>query len=306
MRVLIAGSHGLIGTALCERLHLEGHEVVRLVRTRPDDGAGTGLVRWDPQRGHLDEDALEGAGPYDGVVNLAGAGIGNRRWSEARRTELSASRIESTRLLAEWAAGAPSAPVMINASAVGYYGDRGDEILTEVSTPGDGFLAELCVEWEAATAAARSAGLRVVLLRSGVVLSPRGGLLGRLLLPFRLGLGARLGGGRQWLTWISLDDEVEVLLRALTDEDLLGPVNASAPEPVTNGEFTSTLARVLHRPAFLVIPVPIVSGALGKEMAAEFVFASQRAQPARLEAAGHHFAHRRLDDALEALLTPPG
>ena len=302
MRVLLSGAHGLVGGALSRRLLDDGHSVVPLVRgTGPSAGAGVG---WDPAQGTLDQGALTAQGPYDAVVHLAGAGIGDRRWSAAYKQLILDSRVRATSLLAGAVTDLrPVPPVFVSASAVGYYGDRGDERLDEQSAPGTGFLADVCRAWEGATSPAVGV-TRVVRVRSGIVLAPRGGALGRQLPLFRLGLGARLGRGEQFVSWISLVDEVKAILRAVEDERLEGALNACAPDPVTNAEFTRALGRALRRPAALVVPRRLVEVVLGREMAGELLFASQRVQPARLVAVGHAFAHPDLDGALAALLEP--
>ena len=298
MRVVVSGSSGLIGRALVEALRDRGDEVTPLVRRSPAAGEAT----WDPPTGSIDAGALDGA---DALVHLAGAGIGDRRWTPERRREILASRVESTSLLSRTLAGLAHPPaVLVSASAVGYYGDRGAEELTEDSTAGTGFLADVCRAWEDATAPAADAGLRVVRLRSGVVLSPRGGALARQLPLFRLGVGGRLGTGRQWLSWISLPDEVGAVLHTLAEPSLRGPVNATAPGPVTNRDFTAALGRALHRPTVMAVPGVALRIALGPALAAEMVLAGQRVLPARLTASGFRFAHARLDEALAALLAP--
>jgi len=301
VRVVVTGSSGLIGGALVRALRARGAEVTTLVRRPP---AGPGEVRWDPAAGSLDGAVLDGA---VAVVHLAGAGIGDRRWSTARRHELVTSRVASTSLLARTLAELERPPeVMVSASAVGYYGDRGDEELTEDSDPGPGFLADVCRQWEEATVAASEAGLRVVRLRSGVVLSADGGALARQLPLFRLGLGGRLGDGRQWLSWISLTDEVRAILHVLDERSLRGAVNATAPEPVTNRRFTAALGAALHRPAVLAVPGLALRLALGGDLASEMVLAGQRVLPARLLGAGFGFHHRTVDLALAAALAPGG
>jgi uncharacterized protein (TIGR01777 family) len=300
--VLVSGSGGLIGTALVNRLVSQGHTVVRLQRSPTSTGTA-GVVTYDPARGLLDRAELEANGPYDAIVNLAGAGIGDRRWSAARKTEILRSRTSVTALVAGAAASLDPRPsALVSASAVGWYGDRGDEELTEDSPGGTGFLAEVCQEWEHATELAMEAGVRVVRVRSGIVLATSGGALARQLPLFRLGLGARLGSGRQHVSWISLRDEVAVLERTLTDTDLSGPVNAVAPLPVTNAEFTGALGRALHRPAILGVPAGALRLALGHEMADELLLAGQRVVPARLAAVGHSFADPELMGGLTALL----
>ncbi|HMK63668.1 MAG TPA: TIGR01777 family oxidoreductase [Acidimicrobiales bacterium] len=297
MRVVVAGSSGLIGTALCRALDSRGHVVIRLVRRR---SSGPSELSWEPRTGQIDEGALEGV---DALVNLAGAGIGDRRWSAGRRRLLVSSRIDSTSLLARTLASLEPPPrVLVNASAVGIYGNRGDEVLDEHSEPGDGFLAGLCRQWEASVSVAAQAGIRTVLVRSGVVLSASGGALARQLPLFRLGLGGRLGNGSQWLSWISLEDEVRVLLRAIDDDGLSGPVNSVAPQPVTNRQFTTALGRALQRPAVLAVPPPALRLVLGRGLVDDVLLASQRVRPAALQAVAHGFAHGDLDTALAALL----
>jgi uncharacterized protein (TIGR01777 family) len=276
VRIAIGGSHGLIGSALIARLS-GTHDVVRLPR------AGTGTTDLDG---------------VDAVVNLSGAGIGDKRWTDARRREIETSRIDATAALSSAIAGLERRPaVLISASAVGYYGDRGGDELTESAAPGTGFLASLCQRWEAATSAASDAGVRVVHVRSGIVLAPSGGALGRQVPLFRLGLGGRLGSGRQWVSWIALEDEVraiEFLLTAAVD----GAVNLTSPLPATNAELTAALARALRRPAKIPVPAVALRLALGTELADELVLASQRAVPAALHAAGFSFRYPTIDAPL--------
>jgi len=289
----------LVGRALVPALRAGGHETVVLVRR----AAGTDEVPWDPASGLVDGAALEGC---DAVVHLSGAGIGDRRWSAARRRQLVASRVDSTALLARTLAGLQRPPsVLVSASAVGVYGDRGDEVLTEDSAPGTGFLSELCQAWEGATAPAHQAGLRVVHLRSAVVLAPDGGALARQLPLFRFGVGGRLGDGRQWLSWISLRDEVGAIAFLLDDDTVAGPVNASSPTPVTNRQFTRALAHAVHRPAPFAVPRAALGLALGRELAAEMVLASQRVVPARLTTAGYRFHDVDLSQTLASVLSRP-
>ncbi|MFD4294500.1 TIGR01777 family oxidoreductase [Rhodococcus sp. NPDC058532] len=290
MRVTIAGSSGLIGTALAAALRADGHQVDRLVR-RPV--AGRDEFRWDPERGRVDSRALDGA---DAVVNLCGAGIGDRRWSGAYKQVLRDSRIVPTDVLAH-AVADRSVPVLVNASAVGFYGDTGDLVVTEDSPAGSGFLAGLCRDWERAAASAAAAGTRTVLLRSGTVIAPSGGLIGRLRPLFRAGLGGRLGNGRQFLSWISLDDEVRAIRAALTTPELSGPVNATAPNPVTNRDFTGAFGHAVHRPTPWVVPGVVLRAAVG-EFADEAVLHGQRAVPRALEATGFTFLHNTIADAL--------
>lgn len=303
MRVLIAGSSGVIGGALAETLIGRGDDVVRLLRPQsPGDG-----VPWDPAAGAVEASAVEG---FDAVVNLAGRSIGAKRWTVAEKYKIWDSRVDSTRLLADTIAALQHPPaVVVNASAVGYYGDGAGSILTEASTAGSGFLAELCVAWEAATAPAAQAGIRVANLRSGIVLSVAGGALGRLLAPFgprwvspfRWGLGGPVGGGGQWWSWISLDDEVRAILHVL-DTEVAGPVNLVAPNPVTNRDFTRALGRVLRRPAFLPVPGFALRLLLGSELADALVLEGQRVTPGVLLESGFEFEHPNIDDGLRAAL----
>ena len=297
MLVAVTGASGLIGTAVVRRLRAEGHQVLRLTRSRP---SGPDQVQWDPMAGRLDPDALAKA---DAVVHLAARNIGDRlRWTAATKRDLLQTRVVGTGLVAETMAGLAEGPrVLVCASGVGFYGDRGDEVLTEASSGGRGFLADVVRRWEEAADPARAAGLRVVHLRTGPVQTAAGAGLPKQALMFRLGIGGRLGSGRQWLSWISLDDIAGAYLHALTREDLDGPVNAVAPNPVTNAEFTATLARVLHRPAVLHIPAFGPRLVLG-EAADELLFVSQRARPARLQATGYRFQFPELEPALRQTL----
>ncbi|MEV6442561.1 TIGR01777 family oxidoreductase [Amycolatopsis sp. NPDC051716] len=290
MRVLIAGASGLIGSALGERLRREGHEVRRLVRREAREG---GEFRWDPPSGTVASGAFEGV---DAVVNLGGQRLFPGRWSAMRKQQLIDSRVEPTEVLAE-AVAEHGIGVLVNASAVGYYGHTHESIVDESAPRGRGFLAELCEEWEAATAAAGDA--RVVKIRTGLVLSAKGGLYGTLRPLFALCLGGRLGDGRQYMPWISLEDEVGAIVHVLTHDDVSGPVNLTGPEPVTNAEFTRAVGRVLHRPAPWWVPgvaLKAVLGQAGEEMA----LFGQRAVPAALERSGYAFRHRTLDSALAA------
>lgn len=295
MRIAVAGSSGFIGSALVPALEAAGHEVVRLVRR---EASASNELRWDPEAGSLDAQTL---GPVDAFVNLAGAPIA-ARWSADRKRDILNSRVTTTRLLAEAAASADNRPALVCASAMGVYGpDRGDEELTEQSSHGPGFLAEVVEAWEAAADPARKAGCRVVHLRNTHVLSRRGGLLGRMLLPFRLGAGGRIGSGRQWWSWILLSDAVAGYRLAL-EGDLEGPVNLGTPNPVTNAEFTEALGRVLHRPTFLPTPKPAVWAMFGGDALDEVVYAGQRVVPARLQAAGFDWSETEIDAALRRAL----
>jgi uncharacterized protein (TIGR01777 family) len=293
--VLVSGSRGLIGSALVPALEADGHTVRRLVWGR----ASGGEVAWDPAAGAIDRTGLQGV---EAVVHLAGEPIGDRRWSAAQKERVRSSRVDGTRLLSTALAELDRPPaVMVSGSAVGIYGDRGDETLTEDSTLGSGFLAEVCRQWEEATAPVEQAGVRVVNIRSGVVLSPRGGALRRQLPFFKLGIGGRLSSGRQYTSWISIDDHVGAVRHALTTDSLKGPVNLTAPQPVRNAEFTRALARALHRPAVVPVPRFALAVVLGRELAAEML-GSQRVLPQRLEASGYRFRHGQVDEALRHVL----
>jgi uncharacterized protein (TIGR01777 family) len=302
MLVAVTGSTGLIGTALVRRLTAEGHQTLRLTRSRP---TGPDQSRWDPMGGRIDADALASA---DAVVHLAGRGIADRLfWTRKARDEILQSRVRGTRLLASAmadAAGSGGPRVLVCASGVHRYGDGGDRVLTESSPDGEGFLAEVVRRWEAAADPARAAGLRVVHVRNGIVQAAEGGTLARQLPLFRFGLGARLGSGRQWLSWVALDDTVGLYRHALLADDLEGPVNGTAPNPVTNAEFTATLARVLGRPAFLAVPEVVPRLLLG-QLAAELLFASLRVRPAAAQASGYEFRFPELEPALRHLLHRP-
>ncbi|QUH01192.1 TIGR01777 family protein [Saccharopolyspora erythraea] len=297
MRVVIAGSSGLIGTSLVPALRQARHEVVRLVRRRPEAPDERG---WDPPAGRLDEDALEGA---DAVVNLCGAGIGDRRWTPERKRVLLDSRLRPTSVLAE-AVAQHGVATMVNASAVGFYGDTGQRPVTESAPPGDGFLADLVRQWEAATAPASDAGARVVLARTGPVLSPAGGLLGRLRPLFSFLLGGRFGDGEQYLPWISLDDEVAALRFVLEHPEISGPVNLTGPTPVRNAEFARALGEAVGRPAPWVVPGFVLRAAVGE--LAEDVLGGQRAVPAVLEGHGFRFQHPTVRAALAAAVPSAG
>ncbi len=297
MRVAITGSSGFIGTAVRARLGDLGHDVLRLVRREP---AAADEARWDPGGGVLEPSVLEGC---HGVVNLAGAGLGGR-WSEEYKRVLRRSRVPGTELMARTLAGMAEPPgVLVSGSAIGYYGaDRDGEDLTEDSSPGEDFLARLVVDWEAATGAAAEAGIRVVLIRTGLVLGAGDGLLARMVPPARLGLGGRLGSGRQWMSWVSIDDEVSAIVAALTEDRWSGPVNVTAPDPVTNAAFTKELGRVLHRPTLLAVPTVVLRTLFGAEMADCTILASQRVRPAALAAGGFVHADPALGPTLERLL----
>ncbi len=297
MKILISGASGLVGTALTKALRAEGGTVAHLVR--PGGAAPDGAIRWDPASGAVDASAMEGA---DAVVNLNGASIAGGRWTPARKAILRSSRVDATRTLVDALGRLRQKPrVLVSASAVGYYGDRGDEILTESSRIGTGFLAALVRDWEAEAVRAEPSGIRTVLLRFGVVLSAEGGALPRMLTPFKLGVGGRLGSGKQWMPWIALEDVIGAIRFVIANAQLSGAVNLVAPNAVENAEFTRTLARALHRPAILPAPAFALRLALG-EMADELLLASQRARPEKLLAAGYAFRFDSLDAALHAIL----
>jgi uncharacterized protein (TIGR01777 family) len=297
-RIAVTGGSGLIGSALCAALEADGTEVVRLVRRDPKAGE----VRWDPAAGTIDATGLEG---LDAVIHLAGEGIGERRWSAEQKRRILESRTLGTALLASTLASLDAPPpVLVSGSATGFYGERGDERLTEDSPRGAGFLADVVVGWEAATEPAEKAGIRVAHARTGVVLTPKGGALPKLLLQSKLFAGGPMGDGQQYLSWISLDDEVAAL-RWLVDADLDGPVNLTAPEPVTNRELVKTIGAVLRRPSFLPVPKFGPRLLLGRELADELLFTSTRAVPARLSAGGFAFSQPDLEGALRAMLGRP-
>jgi uncharacterized protein (TIGR01777 family) len=299
MRILISGASGLVGRALVPFLTTQGHDVVRLVRGQ---ARGPDEVTWDPTGagGELD---LSGAGRIDAVVHLAGAGIADARWTEARRREIRDSRVKGTRLLAEALARMATPPaVVVGGSATGFYGATGEETVTEGAPPGAGFLAGVTQAWEEAWAPLAGRDTRLVFLRTGVVLSPAGGALAKLLPAFRLGLGGPVGNGRQWMSWISIDDLVGVIGHALRNDAVRGPMNAVAPEPVRSAEFATTLGAVLGRPAFLPAPAWALRLALGRGRADEALLASQRVQPGVLTATGYRFRHENVTAALRHVL----
>jgi uncharacterized protein (TIGR01777 family) len=298
MRIVVTGSTGLIGSALVSRLRADGHEVVRFTRS---PSPGQGAARWDPASGVIDAGALAEAGA---VVHLAGRSIVAPRWTAGIKREILGSRVKGTRLLAETMARLEGGPrVLVCASGINWYGDRGDEVLTERSPGGQGFLAEVCRRWEAAAEPASAAGIRTVHVRTGMVLARQGGPLAILARLFRLGLGGRLGSGRQWWSWIALDDIVGIYLHALTRQ-VRGPLNGTAPNPVTNAELTAALARVLGRPALLAVPALGPRLALG-QVADELLLASIRAHPAAALASGYAFRYPALEPALRDILNRP-
>jgi uncharacterized protein len=296
MNILVTGASGLIGSALVSFLASAGHDVIRLVRSQPRPGEKA--ARWDPMAGTIETSALEGV---EAVVHLAGESLAER-WTLEKKVRIRESRVKGTRLLCESLAQMTTPPrVLVSASAIGYYGDRAGEILTEESAAGRGFLAEVCRAWEAATEPASQKGIRVVPLRFGVVLSGTGGALGKMLPPFRMGLGGVLGSGRQYMSWIALDDAVGAIHHTMMTGSLQGPVNAMAPNAVTNQEFTKTLGKVIGRPTIVPMPAFAVRLMFG-EMADEVLLASARVQPAKLLASGYTFRYPELEAALRHLL----
>lgn len=296
MRILVSGASGLIGSALIGRFKQDGgNEIIRLVRSR---SPLPGEIAWDPQAGQLDPAALEG---FDVVVHLAGENVAGR-WTEEKKARIRNSRIRGAQLLCERLVGLAQRPkVLLSASAIGYYGDRGDAVLDENGAAGGGFLASVCRDWEAATEPAAAAGIRVMHTRFGVVVATQGGALASMLPIFRLGMGGRLGNGRQYVSWVSLDDAVRAVVFLMSSESLAGPLNVTAPEPVTNARFAQALAQAVHRPAILPVPkfaLRIMAG----EMADEMLLSSTRAVPARLTAAGFSFGDRTIEHALQRIL----
>jgi uncharacterized protein (TIGR01777 family) len=292
MRILVSGSHGLVGKALITALETDGHEIYRLVRHAPDSSKE---IEWSPERYSIAISMIEG---FDAVFHLAGESIASGRWSDEKKLKIRESRTKGTKLLSDALANLRHPPKMlISASAIGYYGNRGDEELTEASAPGSDFLSEVCVEWEKATEHATTMGIRVVNTRFGIILDKEGGALAKMLPPFRMGLGGRIGDGKQWMSWIALDDVVGALKFVLETETLSGPVNFVAPNPVTNADFTKALGQALSRPTFFPIPAFGVRLAFG-EMADALLLSSQRVKPVLLENSGYQFRFSELGKAL--------
>ncbi len=297
MRVLITGGTGLIGQGVKKQLQAEGAEVLILSRKPAVNGES---IQWDPDAGRIDRSSLEG---FNAIVHLAGESIGAGRWTAARKARILKSRVGSTRLLAETIARLESPPqVVVSSSAIGYYGDRGDELLTEQSAAGVGFLTDVCVAWEDAIRPVVERGIRTVIPRIGVVLTPDGGALQQMLPLYKFGLGGKLGSGAQYWSWIAYSDVVKGMTFALRTTSLNGPVNLVAPKPVTNGEFNAKLASILHRPAFFAAPRFALRLVLG-EMADALLLSSMRVSPSKLFKAGYQFEHAELDDALRAVLS---
>lgn len=296
MRILVSGSHGLVGKALIRSLSADGHEIARLVRGKPSGG---GEIEWHPNEGRIDASALEG---LDAVVHLAGESIASGRWTDEKKRAIRDSRVKGTALLSNALARLSRPPsVFVSASAIGYYGDRRDEVLTEKSLPGNDFLAEVCVEWEKATRPGIEKGIRTVHARFGIILDANEGALAKMLTPFRMGIGGRIGNGKQWMSWIAIEDVVNGLISVIGDQSLSGPVNFVAPNAVTNAEFTKTLGRVLSKPTLFPVPVFGVRLAFG-EMADALLLSSQRVKPAVLEKMGFKFTQPSLESALRNIL----
>lgn len=296
MKVLVSGSHGLVGKALIRSLTSDGHEIVRLVRNKP---SGAGEVEWHPNEGSIDAASLEG---LDAVVHLAGESIASSRWNDEKKRAIRESRSKGTALLSDALARLAQPPsVFVSASAIGYYGNRADELLTEESAPGKDFLASVCVDWEKATKPAVEKGIRTVNARFGIILDAEEGALGKMLTPFRMGIGGRVGNGKQWMSWIAIEDVVNGLKFLISDESMSGPVNFVAPNPVTNAEFTKTLGHVLSKPTLIPVPEFGVRLAFG-EMGEALLLGSQRVEPRVLQQKGFKFAQPSLESALRNLL----
>ncbi len=298
MKIAITGASGLIGRALTTSLIAEGHQVIPVIR-RPNP-ATPDAIEWNPAAGTIEASKFEGV---DGVVHLAGAGIGDKRWSESYKREILESRTKGTDLLARTLASLAAPPsVLVSGSAIGFYGDTADAAVDETAPAGNDFLAKVCVDWEAAAAPAAAAGIRVPFLRTGIVLTADGGALAKMLPLFRFGLGGRMGSGKQWWSWISMADEVGAI-RWLLDHDISGPVNATAPTPVSNSQFTKALGEAMHRPTLAPVPSFGPKLLLGAELADALLFTSTRVVPGVLEASGYPFAHPTIDTALRDVLT---
>lgn len=301
MKILITGSHGLVGQALFTSLVQDGHEVVRLVRRQPQFGSPE--VEWDPKHGVIDSAHLEG---FDVVVHLAGESIADGRWTTEKKRRIRESRVQGTEILSQALVRLSQRPkVFLSASAIGYYGNRGNEVLDETSHPGSDFLSNVCVQWEQATGPVAQAGVRTVNLRFGIILSVRGGALAKMLPPFRMGIGGRVGNGKQWMSWIVLDDVVGAIKHSIGDVSLAGPVNFVAPNTVTNAHFTRELGRTLSRPTLFPVPEFGARLAFG-EMADALLLSSQRVNPSRLKEAGYQFLEPELPGALRRVLKANG
>ena len=302
MKIIVTGSTGLVGTALVRSLLSEGHQVTRLVRgdSQTFSAPGTAAVSWDPSKGTVNAAELEG---HDAAVHLAGEPVAGGRWTDDKKRRIRDSRVKSTKLLAETLAGLREKPkVLASASAIGFYGNRGGEVLHEESASREDFLSEVCRQWQKAALPASQAGIRVVHLRIGIVLSADGGALAQMLTPFKLGIGGRMGSGAQYMSWVTLDDVVGIIKHALNNEQVRGPVNTVAPAPVTNAEFAKAMGHVLTRPALLPMPAFALRLALGREMADALLLGGARVEPARLKATGYQFAYPELEGALRHVL----
>jgi uncharacterized protein (TIGR01777 family) len=295
MKILVSGSHGLVGRALTTSLANSGHEVVSLVR----QSANALEIEWEPNQGKINEQQLEG---FNVVVHLAGESIASGRWTEEKKRKIRESRVKGTELLSSALARlSQPPPTFISASAIGFYGNRGDELLTEKSTPGEGFLPEVCVAWEKATGQAEAKGIRTIHARFGIILDEKGGALERMLTPFRMGVGGKVGNGKQWMSWIALDDVINALRFLIDETESDGAVNFTAPNPVTNADFTEALGNVLSRPTLLSVPAFAARLAFG-EMADELLLSSAKVEPGRLKENGYEFKHPELSSALKAIL----
>jgi len=298
MRILISGSSGLVGTALCQALKNKGHQVIRLVRDKSK--VSDDAIFWDPENEGWDSSySLPKFENMDAVVNLSGENIAGR-WTDDKKNKIKSSRVKSTKILSHILSSLKNPPeVLINGSAIGFYGDRGEELLTEESAPGDNFLSNVCQDWErAAVENLIKTKIRVVLLRTGMVLSTKGGGLATMLTPFKFGLGGVLGNGHQYMSFISLDDLVNIIIFLIENKQIIGPVNAVTPYPITNQEFTKTLGKVLHRPTILAVPKFLPSLIFG-QMADDLLFASQKVYPKKLANAGYHFNYPTIESALK-------
>ena len=295
MKILVSGSHGLVGKALTTSLVNAGHEIVSLVRQSANDSE----IEWHPNQGKINGQQLEG---FDVVVHLAGESIASGRWTEEKKRKIRESRVKGTELLSSALARLSQPPsTFISASAIGFYGSRGDELLTEESAPGDGFLPEVCVAWEKATGQAEAKGIRTIHARFGIILDEKGGALERMLTPFRMGVGGKVGNGKQWMSWIALEDVINALRFLIDEPGSEGPVNFTAPRPVTNADFTEALGSVLSRPTLFSVPAFAARLAFG-EMADELLLSSAKVEPERLKESGYQFKHPELSSALKTIL----
>ena len=295
MKILVSGSHGLVGKALTTSLVNAGHEIVSLVRQSANDSE----IEWHPNQGKINGQQLEG---FDVVVHLAGESIASGRWTEEKKSKIRESRVKGTELLSSALARLSQPPsTFISASAIGFYGSRGDELLTEESAPGDGFLPEVCVAWEKATGQAEAKGIRTIHPRFGIILDEKGGALERMLTPFRMGVGGKVGNGKQWMSWIALEDVINALRFLIDEPGSEGPVNFTAPRPVTNADFTEALGSVLSRPTLFSVPAFAARLAFG-EMADELLLSSAKVEPERLKESGYQFKHPELSSALKTIL----